>query len=97
VSYSLPTDELYPRDEAHRLRVYARQGDDLRVLACCDVDSLGATLLQLDEDERERGERLVDLGAIGVLDAVEGRWLVLPWHRPEGRTTVGAPPLEVVG
>jgi len=97
VSYSLPSDELYPRDEAHRLRVYARKGKDLRVLACCGVDSLGVTLVQLDADERDQGggRSLGDLGAIGVLDAVERRWLVSPWHRPAGRTTVDPEKREV--
>lgn len=92
----ISSDALYPRDEEHRLRVYARRGSDLRVLAATDLDGLGVMLRQLDEDEREHGRRLIDLGAIGVLDAVEGRWLILPWHRPEGCTTAGRLPLEVV-
>lgn len=85
--FEIDGDALYPRDEAHRYRIYARRGqDELDVLACASARSLGLALLTLDEDERERGRRLVDLGAIGVLDAVAGRWIILPWHRPEERT-----------
>lgn len=94
-TFAIPSSALYPRDEAHRLRIYARRGDELRVVAATDIDGLGAALLQLDADEREHGQRLIDLGAIGVLDAVEGRWLILPWHRPEARTTFGPLSKEV--
>lgn len=83
-TYVIPSDALYPRDEAHRLRIYARRGDRLTVVAATDVDGLGRALQQLDEDARERGERILDLGAIGVLDALAGRWLISPWHRPDG-------------
>jgi hypothetical protein len=82
-TYVIPSDALYPRDEAHRLRIYARQDDRLTVVAASDPEGLGPALLQLDADERERGRRLVDLGAIGVLDSIEHRWLIMPWHRPE--------------
>jgi hypothetical protein len=81
--YVIPSDALYPRDEAHRLRIYARRDKRLSVVAATDSEGLGPALLQLDADERERGRRLVDLGAIGVLDAIEARWLIMPWHRPE--------------
>lgn len=81
--YTIASDALYPRDEEHRLRVYARRGRRLRVIAATDWDGLGPCLRQLEEDERERGLRLSDLGAIGVLDAVEGRWIIPCWHRPE--------------
>lgn len=91
----IPSTALYPRDEAHRLRIYARRGDDLRVVAATDADGLGTALLQLDADEREHGRRLSDLGAIGVLDAIERRWLILPWHRPSARTTFGPLQREV--
>ena len=85
-TFSIPSEALYPRDEAHRLRIYARRDQHLTVVAATDTDGLGRALLQLDDDERERGRRLVDLGAIGILDAVEGRWLIQPWHRPEPTT-----------
>jgi hypothetical protein len=87
--FVIDSDVLYPRDEAHRLRIYARRGDRLQVVAATDVDGLGRTLLQLDEDQRQHGERLSDLGAIGVLDAAAGHWLVLPWTRPDHGQHVG--------
>lgn len=77
-------DAIYPRDEEHRYRIYARRGSEIEVLACAgSPEALGVALVQLDEDERERDRRLVDLGAIGVLDAVASRWIILPWHRPD--------------
>ncbi len=87
-TYVIPSDALYPRDEAHRLRIYARKLGRLTVVAATDIDSLGRTLLELEADQRENGERLVDLGAIGILDAVERRWLIMPWHRYDGSATV---------
>lgn len=84
----LAENDVYPRDEEHRYRIYARTGDGLRVLACAgSPEALGVAIVQLDEDEKERGLRLVDLGAIGVLDAVAGRWIILPWHRNERRSS----------
>lgn len=83
--FSIPSDALYPRDEQHRLRIYARKGDDLRVLAATDIDGLGLALCVLESDQVEYGRHLSDLGAIGILDAVERRWLIMPWHRDPGR------------
>jgi hypothetical protein len=90
-SRPLDADVIYPRDEEHRYRIYARRGSgrtvELEVLACAGTPAgLGVALVTLDEDEKEHGRRLVDLGAIGVLDAVDRRWIVMPWHRPEERT-----------
>jgi hypothetical protein len=81
----LAIDAIYPRDEEHRYRLYARRGrGDLQVLACAsDAASLGLALVTLDEDEAEHGRHLYDNGAIGVLDVIKRRWIVLPWHRPE--------------
>lgn len=89
--FEIDEDAVYPRDEAHRYRVYARRGRgrslELVVLACAGSSAaLGVALVTLNEDERERGRRLSDLGAIGVLDAVDRRWIILPWHRPEDIT-----------
>ena len=83
--FVIDSDDLYPRTEEERFRIYARKGNQRpRVVATTDAEGLGSALLQLDADERERGRRLVDLGAIGILDAVERRWLVMPWHKPGG-------------
>lgn len=89
--YVLDADVIYPRDDEHRYRIYARRGSgrtiELEVLACAgSPEALGLALVTLDEDEKEHGRRLIDLGAIGVLDAVDRRWIVMPWHRPEERT-----------
>lgn len=83
-AFTIESDALYPRDEANRFRIYARKGRRRPyVVATTDAEGLGPALLQLDADQREYGLRLVDLGAIGILDAVERRWLVMPWHRPD--------------
>lgn len=90
---TIDSDALWPRDEQHRWRIYARRGGHLDVVAATDCpEGIGPALVQIDADQREHGETLGDLGAIGVLDAVEGRWLILPWHRPDysrGATTGG--------
>lgn len=88
MTYEIDVDAVYPRDEEYRFRIYARRGRGrtmaLDVLACAGSPAaLGVALVTLDEDEREHGRRLCDHGAIGVLDAVARRWIVLPWHRPE--------------
>lgn len=84
VAYEIDSDALYPRDPAHRWRIYARRGVELDILCATDSPGgIGEALVQLDLDERERGLRLVDRGAIGVLDAVEAYWLLMPWHRGE--------------
>lgn len=88
--YEIDVDDLWPRDEEHRYRIYARRGDELEVLAATGCwAGVGQAIGQLEEDERERGRRLMDRGAFGVLDAVEGRWIVLPWHRPDGLPSFG--------
>lgn len=85
--YELPIDTLYPIDEQHRYRVYARRGKELEVLcAAPSPEAMGTALVQLDRDSAEHGRRLVDQGAIGVLDVIDRRWIVMPWHRPEGKT-----------
>lgn len=82
--YEIAHDVLYPRDEQHRYRVYAVAGKEMTVLACCpDPGGIGCALVQINEDEKSRGRRLVDLGKIGVYDAINGEWIVLPWHRGE--------------
>ena len=50
---------------------------------------LGLALITLHEDAKAAGRRLVDEGKIGILDAVTGDWLILPWHRPEIPVTFG--------
>lgn len=84
MSYVIAIDDLYPRDEAHRWRIYVRRGAELDVVAATDSPAgIGEALVHLDLDEREIGQRLSDRGAVGVLDAVERTWLVSPWHRSD--------------
>jgi hypothetical protein len=93
----IPLDALYPRDEEHRYRIYARRGDELEVLAATgEPGGIGEAIVALDQDERDRGRRLMDLGAFGVLDVIDGRWIVLPWHRPDIRATLGREPIPIV-
>jgi hypothetical protein len=83
-------DAVYPRDEQHRYRIYARRGDRLEVLACTPTPAgIGVTLVQLHNDAKQAGGRLADLGFIGVLDAVEHEWIVLPFGRKKVPLTFG--------
>lgn len=80
--FTIDHDLIYPRDDDHRFRIYARQGDKLDVLAVArDASSVGSAIFQLHDDQKENGETLGDLGALGVYDAVDREWIVLPWHR----------------
>jgi hypothetical protein len=86
VAAILAENDIYPRDEEHRYRIYARKGRDLKVLAGAgSPEALGVALVTLHQDQLDLGggKTLGDLGAIGVLDAVAGRWIILPWHRPD--------------
>ena len=77
----LSQEAVYPHDEEHRYRIYARRGDELHVLACADRDGIGLAILTLHADCRKAGRRLADLGAFGLYDAVAGEWIVMPWLR----------------
>jgi hypothetical protein len=86
--HEIDSDDLWPRDEEHRFRLYGRLGDELTVLAAASSPGgIGEAIIQIDLDQREihPNRCLGDLGATGVLDAVERRWIVSPWHRPDGR------------
>ena len=70
------------RTPEERYRIYALRGNELRLLATTpDAAGVGVALVQLHEDEKERGGRLSDLGFIGVLDGLAEEWVVLPWRR----------------
>ena len=68
-----------------RYRIYAVRDDDPRtpvLLATApDAEALGVALVTLDSDAREAGGHVYDDGAIGVLDGLLRRWLILPWSR----------------
>lgn len=88
----LPTidaDGVWPRDLAHRYRLYARVGERLEVLAAApDPGGLGQAIVTLHQDAKAAGRRLCDLGRIGVLDVMPdgepspaGEWIVPLWDR----------------
>lgn len=92
--FTLDHDDLWPRDAAHRYRIYAVRGPrdgDLEVLAATDsAGGIGEAIVALNEDEKERSprRRLYDRGRIGVLDTMpggkpsaKGEWIILPWDR----------------
>lgn len=82
-------DDLWPRDEVHRYRIYAVVGEERNVLAATDsAAGVGLALVTLHEDQREIGRRLCDHGRIGVLDVMpggephpRGEWIVPPYDR----------------
>lgn len=82
-------DDIYPRDEEHRYRIYAVVGDHRTVLATADsAGGVGLALVQIHEDQKEIGRRLSDYGRIGVLDVLPGgephatgEWIVQPYDR----------------
>lgn len=80
--------DVYPHDEQNRYRLVAWNDPDLRVLATApDSGGLGAMIVQLDQDENEAtGGYLGDLGSIGILDVVDGRWIIKPWRATGGST-----------
>jgi hypothetical protein len=78
----IPQDDLWPRDAAHRYRIYARRGRELEVLAAApDAGGVGQAILTLHDDQKQAGRRLADLGVIGCLDVLTPEWVVLPWER----------------
>lgn len=79
-------DDIYPRDENHRYRLYAVVGDERKVLAA--GPDPGVMILTLHEDARSAGRRLADEGRIGLLDTMpdgkpsaRGVWIIQPWDR----------------
>ena len=80
--FSIPEDAYAPRTEEQRYRVYLRDDDDLHLVATAPAEALGLAILTQDEDAREAGySSLYELGQLGILDAIERRWIVLPWPR----------------
>lgn len=78
-------DDVYaPRCEEERFRIYARAGGELTLLATAGTPAaLGVALMTQDEDCRAAGLRgIIDIGAIGIQDCIDRRWVVMPWHRP---------------
>ena len=82
-------DDIYPRVEEERYRLYAVIGHERRILATAPSGAaIGLAIVTLHEDARSIGRRLADLGRIGILDvmpdgqpSVRGEWIVQPWDR----------------
>ena len=75
-------DLIYPRDDENRFRLYALDSGSLNVLATVpSLEAVGTAIAQFREDLREIGATLADLGATGVLDAVEREWIINPFPR----------------
>lgn len=71
-------DDVYPRDERERYRIYRLDPDGGRtiVATCGSPEAIGVALVTL------AGEGEFDGRPVGILDGVDERWLVNPWARP---------------
>ena len=87
----LSSVDVYPRTEEFRYRVYENGPGGLRCLAAAPASGLGLALVTLDADACEAGGRLDGAGTVGVLDAVERRWIVTPFRRSEAALGRGEP------
>ncbi len=86
---AIASDDLWPRDDAHRFRVYANKGGALHVLAAAPTpQGAGLALATLHADaKQEGGAGLPDAGNIGLLDVrpgePTGEWIVNPFNRKD--------------
>src|SRR5262249_34313347 len=59
----IPTDDLYPRDDDHRYRLYFRKGKTLELhAAAATMEGIGLAIKTLHEDCWQADLRLADLG-----------------------------------
>lgn len=82
--YAIDHEDLWPRDEEHRYRIYAVRGDvqEMEVIAATSTPGgVGLALVTLHKELKLVGSRLSDLGQIGVLDVIERDWIILPFPR----------------
>lgn len=74
------------RGPDERYVLYALRGGELHTLGTAATPAdVGVAIVQLHEDQKSIGRRLADLGALGLRDAQEREWIVLPWGRGGGR------------
>lgn len=82
---NVDTDDIYPRCEEERYRLYAVIGDERRVLAtAANGPGIGLAIITLHEDAKACGRRLADEGRIGILDTLagaRGEWVITPYDR----------------
>ena len=81
-------DEIWPRCDEYRYRLYARQVNRLSVLAAAPtMEGIGTAIAQLDADATAADRLLSDEGRIGIFDCrpdqPTGRWIVPPWSAKE--------------
>lgn len=96
----IDVDDLWPRDEEHRYRLYVRRGDDeLELLgASSTMAGIGVAIEAQHNDCKAVGRRLADLGVVGILDTLAhdppatGEWIVQPWERSSEPVTFGPKP-----
>lgn len=78
--YIIEHDAIWPRDEEHRYRLYALLDNSLNVLAAApNPGGIGEAIFGFDDDLKEHGDALADLGRLGILDVIESRWIVNPF------------------
>lgn len=83
----MKTDDLWPRDLAHRYRVYTLRGEDLHVIcACPEPGGIGNAIVAFHDDQKRVGRTLGDLGRLGVMDVCPngepsetGEWVINPF------------------
>ena len=83
MSARFPRITVDDRPEGERYVLYTLVGGDLQELAAApDASGLGYAIVQLHEDGMTAsGERLYERGPIGIRDAYERKWIVLPWRK----------------
>lgn len=86
--FEIDHDDLWPRDLAHRFRLYGVIAGGFDVLAAAPtMAGIGLAIWAIHDDQRQIGRRLADLGRTGILDVVpdppnpRGEWIVLPFDR----------------
>lgn len=77
--YTISHDDLWPRTPDYRYRLYLLADDGLRVLSA--APELEGATLALAVYVAEEGP---PEGLVGILDAIDRRWLVCPFPRVRG-------------
>jgi hypothetical protein len=77
IAFKLTTDDIWPRDDENRFRLYTLLGSDLEIVASApDLESIGVAFgMLLGEGQFEKDS------TIGVLDTGEGPAGRKPFHR----------------
>lgn len=78
--------------DPERYCLYVLERGELRLLATAESPAaIGVALFTQDDDCRQAGLRgLIDRGPVGILDATESRWIIMPWRRRPSNATLVA-------